>query len=192
MSEVETGTGKAPEAAGNGSRAQAASRAGSEGLRRGLGPRFVAVLVLSAGAAAALLITELTTLIEIDVASGSCLLIQETNPTLADQCITTGGERHGFGLLAIALLVLAMGWGAARGRSRPAAAALVVAGLVVLGIWGLADLPDIYDEGLIGRDYDRAEASPGPAFWLELAGGAGAIAAGLAALTLGPGRPRRG
>ena len=152
----------------------------------------IAVLVLAGVAGICLVVTELTTLIEIDVASGSCKLIEETNPSLADGCITTGGEHHGFAMVALGLLVLAMGWGAVRGGSRPAAAALVVAGLVVLGIWGLADLPDIHDEGLIGRDYDRAEAAPGIAFWLELAGGVCAIAAGVAALTLRPGRRRPG
>lgn len=150
------------------------------------------MLGLAAVAGIALIVTELTTLIHIDVASGSCKLIQDTNPKLADECITTGAERHGFALIALGLLVLAMGWGAVRGGSRPAALALVVAGLVALGIWVLADLPDIHDEGLIGRDYDRAEAAPGIAFWLELVGGVGAVAAGVAALTLRPGRRRPG
>ena len=93
-------------------------------------------------------------------------------------------------MIALGLLVLAMGWGAVRGGSRPAAGALVVAGLVVLGIWGLADMPDIHDEGLIGR---RLRPRRGRAGHRVLAGAGrrvGAVAAGLAALTLRPGRRR--
>ena len=149
------------------------------------------MLALAVLAALALVVAELTTLIEIDVASGSCQLITETNPDLADGCVTKGGEQHGFALVFLGLLVLAMGWGAAAGRSRPAAVALIVAGAVALGIALISDLPDTTDEGLIGRNYDQAEASAGIALWLEIAGGALAVAAGLVALVRrGALRPR--
>jgi hypothetical protein len=146
------------------------------------------VLLLAAVAGIALVVAEFSTLIRIDVATGSCKLIEETNPTLADRCITTGAEHHGFALVAVGVLVLAMGWGAAVGASRPAAGALIVAALVTIGIWLFADLPNIHDEGLIGRDYDKAKASPGIAFWLELGAAVAAFVAGALALTLRPGR----
>jgi hypothetical protein len=51
--------------------------------------------------------------------------------------------------------------------------------VVVLGFAFLSDLPASDDTGLIGRDYEQATASAGIGLWLEVAGGALAILAGL-------------
>jgi hypothetical protein len=82
-------------------------------------------------------------------------------------------------LWLIALLVLLFGFGAAVGKSRPAGLAVAVCGVVVLGIALIADAPDL--GGLRGLDanYMHVEAHTGSAFWLELAGGALAVAAGV-------------
>jgi hypothetical protein len=137
----------------------------------------VAVAAFAAGIL--MLLTEITTVISIDVAVGSCDSIYDTSPELADDCEQKGFERSSVALLLLGLLTLAMGVGAAFGKSRPAAVALVAIGVVVLGITLLVDLPASDDTGLIGRRYAAAEATAGPGVWLELVGGALAVVAGL-------------
>ena len=130
-------------------------------------------------AAVLMLLTEVTTVISIDVAAGSCDSINDTSPELADDCEQTGFERSSVALLLLGLLTLAMGFGAAFGKSRPAAIALVVIGVVVLGITLLVDLPASDDTGVIGRRYAAAEATAGTGLWLELVAGVLAVVAGL-------------
>jgi hypothetical protein len=137
------------------------------------------VAVAACAAGVLMLLAEVTTVISIDVAVGSCDSIYDTSPELADDCEQRGFERSSVALLLLGLLTLAMGVGAAFGKSRPAAVALVAIGVVVLGITLLVDLPASDDTGLIGRRYAAAEATAGPGVWLELVGGALAVVAGL-------------
>jgi hypothetical protein len=134
---------------------------------------------MAVAAALLMFLTEFTTVISVDVAVGSCDTIYDTSPSLADDCEQTGFERSSVALLLLGLLTLAMGFGAALGKSRPAAVALVVIGLVVLGITLGLDLPASDDTGLIGRRYAAAEAAAGTGLWLELVGGVLALLAGL-------------
>jgi hypothetical protein len=145
----------------------------------GVSPVAIAVAVAACAAGILMLLTEVTTVISIDVAAGSCDSIYDTSPALADDCEQKGLERSSVALLLLGLLTLAMGSGAAFGRSRPAAVALIVIGVVVLGITLLVDLPASDDTGLIGRRYAAAEAAIGPGLWLELVGGGLAVLAGL-------------
>ena len=92
---------------------------------------------------------------------------------------TSGGSHHGYALLVIAAAALVMGFGALRGRSRPAALAVAVLGAVALLIVLVIDLPALDDTGLIGRTYDLAEANPSTGFWLELFGAIALMASGL-------------
>jgi hypothetical protein len=161
-----------------------AREATSDGSRRfrlptGLSPVAIAVAVLALAAALLMLLTEVSTVISVDVAVGSCDSIYDTNPDLADDCEQKGFERSSVALLLLGLLTIAMGSGAAFGRSRPAALALVVIGVVVLGITLLVDLPASDETGLIGRRYAAAEATAGPGLWMEMVGGALAVVAGL-------------
>jgi hypothetical protein len=126
-----------------------------------------------------MLLTEVTTVISVDVATGSCNSIYDTSPDLADNCRQTGIERSSVALLLLGLLTFVMGAGAGLGRSRPAAVALVVIGVVVLGITLGVDLPASDDTGLIGRRYAAAEATAGTGLWLELVAGVLAVLAGL-------------
>jgi hypothetical protein len=126
-----------------------------------------------------MLLTEVTTVISVDLRNTSCEVIYDSNPALADDCSQTGLERSSVALLLLGLVTFAMGAGAALGRSRPAAVALIAVGIVVVGIALLADLPASDDTGLIGRDYDQAEASAGIGLWFELIGGILAVLAGL-------------
>jgi hypothetical protein len=136
------------------------------------------VAVAALAAAVLMLLAEVTTVISIDVAAGSCESIYDTNPDLADDCSQKGFERSSVALLLLALVTLAMGVGAAFGRSRPAALALIAIGVVVLGIGLLVDLPASDDTGLIGRRYAAAEATAGTGLWFEVAAGALAVCAG--------------
>jgi hypothetical protein len=122
--------------------------------------------------------TEFLTVASVDVASGSCEVINDANPQLADRCALSGFERHGGAFLLLAVLTLAMSFAAGPGRSRPAAAALLVIGGLVLGLALLLDLPQTQETGAIGRNFEGANAQAGPGLFTELIGGALAVAAG--------------
>ena len=146
-------------------------------LRRSGG---VAIGVAAAGVLSALLllITEFLTVASVDVASGSCEVINDSNPSLADRCTLSGFERHGGAFILLALVVLVMALGASVGRSRPAAVALVVVGVLVLAIGLGFDLPQTHQTGAIGRDFEGAKAMAGPGLFTELVGALLALAAG--------------
>jgi hypothetical protein len=93
-------------------------------------------------------------------------------------CATTGADAHGHAMWLIALLVLVFGWGAAVGRSRPAGLAVLVCGVVVLGIALIADAPDLGGLRGLEASYNDVRAHTGAAFWLELVGGGLAVACG--------------
>lgn len=133
-------------------------------------------------AALLLVATEFTAVASVDVASGSCEVIQDTDPALADRCELSGFERNGGSFLLLALLAAVMAWGAGLGGSRPAAVALLAVGVLVLGWALLVDLPVTDETGALGSNFEGASASAGTGFTLELLGGALALAAGLAAL----------
>jgi hypothetical protein len=139
----------------------------------------VGPVVLALGVAAALLLvlTEVTTLFEIEVETASCTDLAD--PDQADRCDVTGGEHHEFALVPVALLVAVMAVGAGLGGSRPAGFALLGAGAVVLLIALAADLPDTTQTGEIGSNFASAEAVKGTGFWMEVAGGVLALLAGV-------------
>jgi hypothetical protein len=132
-----------------------------------------------------MLLTEAANLVSVDVSTASCKDLAD--PNLADACETTGGEAHSFALVPVALLTVLMAVGAGLGGSRPAGFALVGAGLLVLGIALIGDLPDTTKTGEIGTSFTSARAVKGAGFWYELAGGGLAVVAGLLRL-LRPGR----
>lgn len=137
----------------------------------------VAGLALAAGAL--MLLTEITTVISVELEPTRCEVIYDSSPELADDCSQKGFERHSVALLLLGLLTFVMGSGAAFGRSRPAAVALIAIGTIVLALTLLRDLPAADDTGLIGRDYAQASAQAGPGLWFELIGGLLAVLAGL-------------
>ena len=83
------------------------------------------ILALAVVGGVLMIVSEFLTVASVDVASGSCQVIQDSNPELADRCTLSGFERHGTALILLGMLAIAMGFGAALGRSRPAAWALV-------------------------------------------------------------------
>jgi hypothetical protein len=148
-------------------------------LPTGISPLAIAVAATAFVAGLLMLLTEVTTVISVDLRNTSCEVIYDSNPAVADDCSQTGLERSSVALLLLGLLTFAMGWGAAFGGSRPAAFALIAIGVVVIGITLLGDLPASDETGLIGRDYEQAEASAGNGLWFELIGGILAVVAGL-------------
>ena len=143
-----------------------------------------AVLALGALAGLMLVATEFTTVASVDVASGSCEVINDANPDLADRCSLSGFERHGGAFVLLGVLAALMAFGAGPGGSRPAAAALMAVGAVAL-VWALAvDLPETTKTGAIGRSFEGATGGRGPGFWLEVLGAMLAGGAGLTAFLL--------
>jgi hypothetical protein len=140
--------------------------------------------VALAGAAAALLLlmTEFSTVASVDVANGSCEVINDANPELGDRCRLSGLERNGGAFVLLAGLALVMAWGGGVGGSRPAAVALAGVGLLVLGWTLLVDLPVTDETGAIGPRYEGATAAAGVGFFFELAAGLLALGAGTARL----------
>jgi hypothetical protein len=140
----------------------------------------LALAITGAGMLAAVLmvLADFLPIVSVDVAGGSCEVINDTSPELADGCEQSGFERHGPALVLLALVVAAMAWGAGVGGSRPAAVALVAVGAVVLAIALLVDLPVADDTGAIGPRFDGAEAQAEVGLTLELVAGALAAVAG--------------
>jgi hypothetical protein len=140
----------------------------------------ISLVVMALGIAAAILliVAELSTIASVDVAHGSCQVINDADPSLADRCALSGLERHGGAFLLLGILTVLMAYGAGPGRSRPAAGALIAIGAVVLAIAILLDLPKTRQTGLIGESYSDAKGNAGPGFWLEIVGALAAIAAG--------------
>jgi len=160
--------------------------AASRGSTASAPARAPALAVTGAGLLAAVLMgmADLLPIVSVDVASGSCEVINDSDPALADGCVQSGFERHGPALLLLGLVTAAMAWGAGMGASRPAAAALVAVGLVVLGIALLVDLPVTDDTGAIGPRFEGARAQAEIGFTLELAAGVLAVLAGAVRLLL--------
>ena len=136
-------------------------------------------MVLGGLAALLLVVAEFMTVASVDVASGSCEVINDANPDLADRCSLSGFERHGGALLLLGLLTAFMAWGAGMGASRPAAVALVAVGVIAVAIGLALDFPVTDDTGAIGRNFEGAEGKIGPGLYVEIVAGALAVAAGL-------------
>jgi len=94
---------------------------------------------------------------------GAILLIVADLSTLIDIRVLTvskdsisGGSHHSYALLILGIFALPMAYGATRGGSRPAMAALAAIGAVALVIMLAVDLPDIHKTG------SSASGSPTP------------------------------
>jgi hypothetical protein len=144
---------------------------------RGASPLAIGVSAVGLVAAVLLVVTEFSTIASVDVASGSCEVINDASPENADRCELSGFERHGGSFILLGVLVAVMAWGAGLGGSRPAAIALVAVGLLVLA-WSLAiDLPEADEEGIL-RTYEGARGSAGAGLTIEIVAGALAVVAG--------------
>ena len=126
---------------------------------------------------------------------GALLLVVEFLPLYEIRTITvvpkgghkSTGAHHGYALLVVGLAMLPMAAGAVRGRSRPAAIALLALSLIALFVALAIDLPDLNETGLIGRTYDQAEARPRVGFFLETLGATLALLGSIGTLMFRPG-----
>ena len=134
------------------------------------------VLVLGLAAALLMVLTEVSNLYAIEVDTATCSDLADVD--LADKCETTGGEQHSFALVLIAFLTGVMAVGAGLGGSRPAGIALIGAGVIVLAITLIGDLPDTTETGEVGSNFTSAHAEKGAGFWFELLAGVLAVLAG--------------
>jgi hypothetical protein len=138
-------------------------------------------LVLGVASAVVLFITELSTLSYRTIGIGGCE--SRVDPGV---CTTSAGGAHSHVLWLIAVAVLLFSFGAGIGRSRPAAFALLACGVGVLVIAFALDQPDLSDLRGLDAQYTAVRAHTGKGFWLEIAGGVLAVAAGLAGLVRRP------
>jgi hypothetical protein len=156
-----------------GSRASRGDSGPGIDLAKALG---IALSVAGFAGAILLIVADLSTLIEIRVL------------TVSKESIS-GGSHHSYALLILGIFALPMAYGASRGGSRPAMAALAAIGLVALIIMLVVDLPDIHRTGVIGQRFTDASASPKTGFYLETLGAFLLLIAGSAGLFLSsPGR----
>ena len=163
---------------GDGSRSRAGRRAGFRSAIGRAGPGLLAVTAAGLAAAVLMVVAEFSTIASVDVASGSCAVINDSNPSLADRCELSGFERHGGALILLGLVTAAMALGAGIGRSRPAAGALILIGLVVIGITLFFDVPEADETGAIGRNFEGAKGSAATGLYIEAVAGLLAIGAG--------------
>jgi hypothetical protein len=138
------------------------------------------LLVAGLAGVAALVAATLATVIRITVGTTTRLASLDTE--------LSGWDRHGPALLVIAGFALAMLLGAFGRGARPAMAAVAVCGAAALVVALGFDLPHLDDTGQVGRLYDDAAAGARAGFWLEIAGGALLVVAGLGMLALARGR----
>jgi hypothetical protein len=124
-------------------------------------------------------VAEFSTISYVTVVTATCEDLAD--PRLADRCRLEGSERHSWAFALLGGFAILMAWGAAIGRSRPAAVALVVVGAVMLGLGFVRDLPESNKTGLIGEAYE-ATAHKGAGLWLELGAGVLMIGAGVGSL----------
>lgn len=145
------------------------------GALRAAGPARMAIAVLGVAGAILLVVAEFSTIAEIEIGSATC---DSAVVASRDDCQVTGLEQHGGALFLLAALALAMAFGAARGRSRPAAVALIAIAGIVLAFALTRDLPKTKETGLTERNYAQVSAQAGGGFTAELVGGALLLVAG--------------
>lgn len=126
-----------------------------------------------------LVLAEFSNLRHTEVITASCHDLAGPD---AGKCSSTAGQHHGYALLLVALLVIAMAWGAAVGRARAAALALIALGAVVVVIALAIDRPDTRKVGVLAQDFSDAKEKAGPAITLELIGAGLAVAGGVIGL----------
>lgn len=145
------------------------------------GPLAWVVLLVGLAAAVLMIATEFSTIQSISIGESTC---GAADAEVQDVCETGGGDQHGYALLALGLLAGLMTLGAVLGRSRPAAIALIVIGVVVLLVALLLDAPTLDDTRGLEARYNDVATHTGGGYTLELIAGALGVAAGALGLLL--------
>jgi peptidoglycan/LPS O-acetylase OafA/YrhL len=154
------------------------------------GPAAWIVLALGLGAAVLMVMTEFSTIQSVRIGDSTCGAAEQQ---LRNICHTSGGEQHSWSLLVLGVFTALLSFGAAVGRSRPAAVAMLVVGLIVLGIALIGDRPTLGDKRGLDVYYGEAgtRGVAGGGYTLELIGGALAVAAGALGFARLRARPER-
>ena len=150
------------------------------GRLAGAGPLAWAVLALGLLAAALMVATEFSTIQSVRIGESTCGAAEEE---VRNVCTTSGGEQHNYSLLVLGVLAALLAFGAAVGRSKPAALGLGLVGLVVLFVALVLDHPTLDDKRGLETLYGEQGTDPqtGGGYTLELIAGARALlACGLA------------
>jgi peptidoglycan/LPS O-acetylase OafA/YrhL len=148
----------------------------------GAGPLAWAVLALGLLAAALMIATEFSTIQSVRIGESTCGAADES---VRKVCSTSGGEQHNWSLLVLGVLAALLAFGAAVGRSKPAAIALGLVGVVVLFVALVLDHPTLNDKRGLETLYGEQGTEPqtGGGYTLEiLAGSLALVACGLALL----------
>ena len=130
------------------------------------------------------MVAELSTIASVEIPGRTCREVADVKAV--DRCELSGFERHGGALLLLGALAGLMAFGAARGHSRPAAAALIAIAVIVLTLAVVSDLPEAGEVGAIGITYEGAAGKAGTGLLLEVAGGVLLLAAGALGLSSRP------
>ncbi len=143
-------------------------------------PLRLLALALGLTGGVLLLASEFSTVASVEIPGRTCREVAD--PETADRCALSGFERHGGAFLLLGALALPLALGAARGRSRPAALALIMIAAVVLGLALARDLPESRRTGAVGIGFEGASGKPGAGLFIEI--GAGLLLAAGGALAL--------
>ena len=139
------------------------------------------MLALGLLAAALMIATEFSTIQSVRIGESTCGAAEQQ---LRDVCQTGGGEQHNWSLIVLGVLTVLLAFGAAVGRSKPAAFALGFVGLVVLFVALVLDRPTLDDkhglEVFFGEQGTKPETGGG--YTLEILAGIFAVLACGAAL----------
>ena len=155
-------------ATGEDSRGQARSK----GVAGTIPARLWAAIVAAALLGGLLLIVaEFSTLYE----------VKAITATLKTQ---SGHSQHSYGLVLIGLAAIVMAIGMARGRTRPAMAAVAALGVIALLIALVGDLDDVNATGVYGERFASASTSPKSGFYFETLGAVLLLISGGSALLL--------
>jgi len=144
------------------------------------GPLAWAVMVFGLAAAVLMIATEFSTIQSIKIGASTCGAADEQ---VRDVCETSGGDAHNWALFVLGLFAALLTFGAAVGRSKPAAFALAAVGVIVLLVALLLDRPDLDETRGLETNFADVEAVTGGGYQLEIIAGVLAlVAAGLALL----------
>lgn len=138
----------------------------------------VSVVALVLTGAVLLIVAEFTTLFQVQAIS----VVVKTAKT---------GPHHSYAQLLIAAGAVGMALLYARTGHHGPLLALAALGAIALLIGIVGDLPDTHAAGHLAQTFEFAKATPRAGLWLELAGGACLLVAGLAGVLLSPARRDR-
>jgi hypothetical protein len=132
------------------------------------------------------------------LAGAILLVVAELSPLLSVRAgavvlkTVRTGSHHSWAGLVIAAAAVVFALGAARTGARPALLALLLLGLLSLGIALAVDLPDVHKTGVVGQEFEAAAAHARAGLYLETLGAALLVVAGGVGLLLGVGRGAAG